>query len=113
MLSNAVRRKFLRATIGGALALSLTLPAGIVIADELDDRKVDVEKNIDNLEQDMEVLDSDIVATDKKLRAQQVSGSSCRGSSRRCPKPCLQCTSYCRGSNEPADQRSSHEGQGC
>ncbi|HJX77255.1 peptidoglycan DD-metalloendopeptidase family protein [Glutamicibacter bergerei] len=71
MLSNAVRRKFLRATIGGALALSLTLPAGIVIADELDDRKVDVEKNIDNLEQDMEVLDSDIVATDKKLRAQQ------------------------------------------
>lgn len=71
MLSNAVRRKFLRATIGGAMALALTLPAGLVVADELDDKKVEVKQNIDNLEQDMEFLDADIQETDKKLREQQ------------------------------------------
>lgn len=71
MLSNAVHRKFVRATIGGALALSLTLHAGAVMADELDDRKKQVEQNIDGLEQDMEVLDSNIIETDRKLREQQ------------------------------------------
>ncbi|QDY64897.1 peptidoglycan DD-metalloendopeptidase family protein [Glutamicibacter halophytocola] len=71
MLSNAVRSKFLRATLGGAMALALTLPAGIVAADELDDKKAQVEGNINNLEQDMEFLDADIQATDKKLRDQQ------------------------------------------
>lgn len=71
MLSNAVRRKFLRATIGGAMALALTLPAGLVVADELDDKKVEVKQNIDNLEQDMEFLDADIQETDRKLREQQ------------------------------------------
>ena len=71
MLSNAVRRKFLRATLGGAMALALTLPAGLVVADELDDKKVEVQENIDNLEQDMEFLDADIQETDKKLRDQQ------------------------------------------
>ncbi|MGO2780660.1 murein hydrolase activator EnvC family protein, partial [Glutamicibacter arilaitensis] len=71
MLSNAVRRKFLRASIGGAMALALTLPAGLVVADELDDKKAQVEKNIDNLENDMEFLDADIQETDQKLRNQQ------------------------------------------
>ncbi|WP_313812240.1 peptidoglycan DD-metalloendopeptidase family protein [Glutamicibacter sp.] len=71
MLSNAVRRKFLRATIGGAMAFALTLPAGVVFADDLDDKKVEIQQNIDNLEQDMEFLDSDIQETDKKLREQQ------------------------------------------
>lgn len=71
MLSNAVRSKFLRATLGGTMALALTLPAGIVAADELDDKKAQVEGNINNLEQDMEFLDADIQATDKKLRDQQ------------------------------------------
>jgi len=71
MLSIAVRSKFLRATLGGAMALALTLPAGIVAADELDDKKAQVEGNINNLEQDMEFLDADIQATDKKLRDQQ------------------------------------------
>lgn len=50
MLSNAVRSKFLRATLGGAMALALTLPAGLVVADELDDKKAQVEGNINNLE---------------------------------------------------------------
>ncbi|MGP9527658.1 M23 family metallopeptidase [Arthrobacter sp. S41] len=71
MLSNAVRSKFLRATLGGAMALALTLPAGLVVADDLDDKKTQVEGNINNLEEDMEFLDSDIQATDKKLRDQQ------------------------------------------
>ncbi|MER8026506.1 coiled-coil domain-containing protein, partial [Glutamicibacter protophormiae] len=71
MLSNAVRRKFLRATLGGAMALALTLPAGLVVADELDNKKVEVQENIDNLEQDMEFLDADIQETDQKLRDQQ------------------------------------------
>ena len=71
MLSNAVRRKFLRATLVGAMALALTLPAGLVVADELDDKKVEVQENIDNLEQDMEFLDADIQETDQKLRDQQ------------------------------------------
>ncbi|WP_345473787.1 peptidoglycan DD-metalloendopeptidase family protein [Glutamicibacter ectropisis] len=71
MLSKAVRSKFLRATLGGAMALALTLPAGIVAADELDDKKAQVESNINDLEQDMEFLDADIQATDQKLRDQQ------------------------------------------
>ena len=71
MLSHAVRSKFLRATVGGALALTMLVPATLVAADELDDRKKQVEQNIDSLEQDMEVLDSDIVETDRQLREQQ------------------------------------------
>lgn len=71
MLSHAVRSKFLRAAIGSALALTLVVPATIVAADELDERKKQIEQNIDSLEQDMEILDSDIIETDRKLREQQ------------------------------------------
>ncbi|WP_418908946.1 peptidoglycan DD-metalloendopeptidase family protein [Glutamicibacter endophyticus] len=71
MLSNAVRSKFLRASLGGVLALSLVVPAAVAFADELDDRKDQVEQNISDLNQDMEVLDSNIAETDRKLREQQ------------------------------------------
>ncbi|MCW4467010.1 peptidoglycan DD-metalloendopeptidase family protein [Glutamicibacter sp. MNS18] len=71
MLSHAVRSKFLRAAIGGALALTLVVPATLVAADELDERKKQVEQNIDSLEQDMEILDADILETDRQLREQQ------------------------------------------
>lgn len=71
MLSHAVRSKFLRATVGGALALTMLVPATLAGADELDDRKKQVEQNIDSIQEDMEVLDADIVETDRKLREQQ------------------------------------------
>ncbi|WP_431711670.1 peptidoglycan DD-metalloendopeptidase family protein [Glutamicibacter uratoxydans] len=71
MLSHAVRSKFLRAAIGGALALTMLVPATIVAADELDERKKQIEQNLDSLEEDMEILDANILETDRELREQQ------------------------------------------
>ncbi|WP_054821111.1 hypothetical protein [Arthrobacter sp. JCM 19049] len=49
----------------------MLVPATLAGADELDDRKKQVEQNIDSIQEDMEVLDADIVETDRKLREQQ------------------------------------------
>src|SRR6185312_8795327 len=72
MLAKAVWCRIARSGAVGALSIALLVSGGVgAHADELDDRKVQVEQNIDNLSEDLEVLDGDIKATDAKLRGLQ------------------------------------------
>ncbi|MBV1780429.1 peptidoglycan DD-metalloendopeptidase family protein [Paeniglutamicibacter sp. ABSL32-1] len=72
MLAKAVWCRMARSGTVGALSIALLVSGGVgAHADELDDRKVQVEQNIDHLSEDLEVLDDDIKVTDAKLRGLQ------------------------------------------
>lgn len=72
MLAKAVWCRVARSGAVGALSIALLVSGGVgAHADELDDRKVQVEQNLDHLSEDLEVLDDDIKVTDSKLRGLQ------------------------------------------
>ncbi len=72
MLAKAVWCRVARSGAVGALSIALLVSGGVgAHADELDDRKVQVEQNIDHISEDLEVLDDDIKVTDSKLRGLQ------------------------------------------
>lgn len=72
MLAKAVWCRMARSGAVGALTIALLVSGGVgAHADELDDRKIEVEQNLDHLNEDMEVLDDDIKETDSKLRGLQ------------------------------------------
>lgn len=72
MLAKAVWCRMARSGTVGAVTIALLVSGGVgAHADELDDRKVQVEQNIDHLSEDLEVLDDDIKVTDSKLRGLQ------------------------------------------
>ena len=72
MLAKAVWCRVARSGAVGALSIALLVSGGVgAHADELDDRKIQVEQNLDHLSEDLEVLDDDIKDTDSKLRGLQ------------------------------------------
>lgn len=72
MLAKAVWCRIARAGIVGALSAALLVSGGVgATADELDDRKAEIQQNISDLNEDMEYLDADIKAADTELRGYQ------------------------------------------
>lgn len=72
MLAKAVWCRVSRAGAVGAISVALLVSGGIgTQADELDDRKVEIQRNIEDLSEDMEFLDADIKSADAELRGFQ------------------------------------------
>ncbi|ASN38876.1 peptidase M23 [Arthrobacter sp. 7749] len=72
MLAKAVWSRVARTSAVGALSIALLVSGTAAIhADELDDRKVEIEQNIDHLSEDLELLGADIKEADAKLRGLQ------------------------------------------
>nr|WP_210001394.1 M23 family metallopeptidase [Paeniglutamicibacter kerguelensis] len=72
MLAKAVWCRVARAGVVGAISAALLVSGGVgAHSDELDDRKVEIQQNIDDLSEDMEFLDADIKAADAELRGFQ------------------------------------------
>lgn len=72
MLAKAVWCRIARAGIVGAISAALLVSGGIgATADELDDRKAEIQQNISDLSEDLEYLDADIKEADAELRSFQ------------------------------------------
>ncbi|PQZ88579.1 peptidase M23 [Arthrobacter sp. MYb227] len=72
MLAKAVWCRIARAGIVGTLSVALLVSGGIgANADELDDRKTELQQNYSDLNEDLEYLDADIKEADAELRGYQ------------------------------------------
>ncbi len=79
MLAKAVWFRVARAGVVGAISAALLVSGGVgAHSDELDDRKVEIQQNIEDLSEDMEFLDADIKAADAELREYQAQLPSAR-----------------------------------